>query len=69
MSVISTVGIINMMKDGKRTGCFDVCRSDTAVHLRINRLGSEVVITIPFDTARELSELIAEAAQAEGGGE
>lgn len=62
MSVVSSVGIINMTKDGRRTGCFDVCRSDTAVHLRINRQGSEVVAVIPLDVARQLSDLIAKAA-------
>lgn len=61
--VISTVGVINMAnRDSDRTGCFDVCRSDHAVHLRINRMGSEVVAVIPPGVARDIAALLVRAA-------
>lgn len=63
MSVITSVGIIYMKnRDGDRTGCFDVCRGDTAVYLRINRNRNEVVAVIPLDVTRQLAELLVKAA-------
>lgn len=47
---------------GQRTGIIDVCRSGRGnVHVRINRLGDEVVFKLPPPLASRLAEILNQA--------
>jgi hypothetical protein len=63
--VITTVGVLTFKsrQSGERTGCIDVCRDEAgSVHVRINRLGNEVVLHLPPATAMAAARLILKAA-------
>lgn len=64
MTTIITVGVLKLSsaKDGSRTGVIDVCRdTEGNVHLRINRLGNEVVIMLAPSIALQAAALIEKA--------
>jgi hypothetical protein len=66
MSTIHTIGVINFKseKTDKRTGVVEVCLdTDGSVHMRVNRNGEEVVITLRPSAANQVSDLLHRAAQ------
>jgi hypothetical protein len=64
MSIIHSVGAVQFKnRDGKKTGVIDVCRDeDGLVHVRVNRMGEEIVLKIRSEAALKIADLFTRAA-------